>query len=96
MKKISIVCLTGLLFLTACDNSGSSTVGTYEKEETSQSSEKSESNSNKGLEEKTERATEKAAKGSGDTTVKMSGDESGAEIKTGSNVSADTTHKMQK
>lgn len=45
MKRISIVCLTGLLFFAACENTNSSTVGTYEKEESSQSSEKNESES---------------------------------------------------
>lgn len=45
MKKLFIVCLTGLLFLTACENSGSSSVGTYEKDETTQSTDKKESES---------------------------------------------------
>jgi hypothetical protein len=97
MKKISIVCLTGLLFFTACENSGSSTVGTYEKEETSQSSEKNENEGHGGqAKENTERATENTEKATTDTTLRISGDApqgaSGAEIKTGANVSVDTTN----
>ncbi len=46
MKKISIVCLAGLLFLAACENNNSSTVGTYENDETSSSADKKESTSN--------------------------------------------------
>ncbi len=46
MKKISIVCLAGLLFLAACENNNSSTVGTYENDETSSSADKKESMSN--------------------------------------------------
>lgn len=97
MKKISIVCLAGLLFFTACENTGSSTVGTYEKEETSQSSEKSENKSHGAqTKENTERATENTEKATTDTTLKISGDApqgaSGAEIKIGERVSADTTN----
>lgn len=91
MKKISIVCLTGLLFLTACENSGSSTIGTYDKEETSQSSEKSEGEAHGGqAKENTETTTTTT------DTLKTSGDAphdaSGAEVKTGANVSVDTTN----
>lgn len=35
MRKIPIVCLGILLSFTACDNENSSTVGTYEREESS-------------------------------------------------------------
>lgn len=36
MKKSSIVCLAGLFLFVACENNNSSTVGTYDKEETAQ------------------------------------------------------------
>jgi len=39
MIKASIVCIAGILFLSACENSNSSTIGTYEQEETSAPSE---------------------------------------------------------
>lgn len=42
MTKISIVCLAGMLFFASCENSESSTVGTYEKDETPATSEKQE------------------------------------------------------
>lgn len=42
MTKIYIACLAGILFFTACENESSSTVGTYDHEETSASSEKKE------------------------------------------------------
>ena len=59
MKRICIVCLTGLLFFAACENTNSSTVGTYEKEETSESSQKSEGGSHGGqVKESTEHETE--------------------------------------
>jgi len=48
MKRISIIYLSGLLLFAACDNSGSSTVGTYEQEQTTESSEKSESETHHG------------------------------------------------
>jgi len=35
MKKTYLVALAGILFFTACDNSGSSTIGSYKDEETS-------------------------------------------------------------
>lgn len=41
MKKISVICLAGVLFFAACENTNSSTVGTYEKDETTESVEKS-------------------------------------------------------
>lgn len=89
MKRICIVCFTGLLFFTACENTNSSTVGTYEKEETSTSSEKSEGGSHgKQAKESTEHAI-------ADTTLKTLGDAphegSGVELETGANVAADTT-----
>lgn len=37
MKKISIACLAGLLFFVSCENENSSTVGTYDSEDTSPS-----------------------------------------------------------
>ncbi|MCW3079996.1 hypothetical protein [Segetibacter sp.] len=109
MKKISVVCLAGLLFFTACENGGSSTVGSYEKEETS-SSEKSESGSeghggqvkeSKGHEstehESAEHQTSQGA--TTDTTVPTSGGARegalGAEIKTGANVRVDTTNMVK-
>jgi hypothetical protein len=102
MKKISIVCLSGLLFLAACENTGSSTVGTYEKEETSQSSEKSEGHSGEKHEGEAHgaQATEHAGSAAADTTLKTSGDAphnaSGVEVKTGANVTADTSHTTPK
>lgn len=109
MKKISVVCLAGVLFFAACENGGSSTVGSYEKEETS-TSEKSESGSeahggqvkeSNGHEnkehERTEHSTSREA--TTDTTVPTSGNAregaSGAEIKTGANVRADTTNLVK-
>ena len=41
MRKTFIIAITGVLFFAACDNTGSSTVGTYDKEETSGSDDKS-------------------------------------------------------
>lgn len=93
MKKISIVCLSGLLFFTACENTGSSTVGTYEKEETTQSSEKTEHESHGGQVKETTEGV--ATEGATTDTLKTSGDAphegSGVEIKTGETVPADTT-----
>jgi hypothetical protein len=82
MKRISIVCLSGLLLLAACHNSGSSTVGTYEQEQTTESSEKSEGESHhaEGAEHKettkpNESATADSLKSSADTSNEMgSGD----------------------
>ena len=93
MKRICILCFTGLLFFTACENTNSSTVGTYEKEETSESSQKSEGGSHGGqVKQSTEHATEH---GDADTTLKTSGaaspDGSGVEVETGAPVAADTT-----
>ena len=83
MKKITIISLTGLLFFTACQNTGSSTVGTYDKEETSQSSEKSESESKSGeVKEKTESTT---------TDTLKTSTNSGAENKAGETVVADSS-----
>ncbi|MEJ7684955.1 MAG: hypothetical protein WKG06_45340 [Segetibacter sp.] len=45
MKKTSIVCLAGMLFFAACENNNSSTVGTYENDETSSSADKKEGTS---------------------------------------------------
>ena len=47
MKKISVICLSGLLlFFTACEsNSNSSTVGKYENDDVSQSSDNKEGHS---------------------------------------------------
>jgi hypothetical protein len=42
MTKISFVFFASILFFTSCENDGSSTVGTYEKEETSASPERKE------------------------------------------------------
>lgn len=82
MKRISIVCLTGLLFFTACENTGSSTVGSYERDETSQSS------------EKTEAHEAQVKEGSTTDTLKASvNTNEGIEIKTDTTVSADTTAK---
>jgi hypothetical protein len=100
MKKISAICLSGLLLFTACENTGSSSVGTYEKDETSQSSEMSESGSEAHggkVKEGTEHTTNQSA--GIDTTLPTSGDAhrggSGAEMKTGANVSVDTTNKVK-
>lgn len=58
MKRIFIVGLAGIMFLAACENTGSSTVGTYEKDETTQSSEKTEGEAAEGqVKEKTETNT---------------------------------------
>lgn len=40
MRKTFILIMAGILFFSACENTGSSTVGTYEKEETSASEDK--------------------------------------------------------
>jgi hypothetical protein len=79
MKRISIVCLSGLLLFAACHNSGSSTVGTYEQEQTTESSEKSESETHHGegaehkdVTEHKESATADSLKSSADTSNKMS------------------------
>ena len=97
MKKICILGFAGLLFLTACENGGSSTVGTYEKEETSKSSEKSESESHgEKVKESSEKATEHTESATTDTTLRISGDAphgaSGREIKTGASVRIDTAN----
>jgi hypothetical protein len=104
MKRIFIVGLTGLLFFAACQNNGSSTVGKYEQEEQSQSSEQGESESHGGKAESHEgqggshegQAKESAEHATTDTTLRTSGDApregSGAEIKTGANVPVDTTN----
>lgn len=42
MTKISSICLAAVLLFAACENKGSSTVGVYENEESSESSDKSE------------------------------------------------------
>lgn len=69
MKRISIVCLTGLLFLTACENTGSSTVGSWEKEETTQSTEKTEGASHEEqAKEKTDSVTVDTLKAGTDGT----------------------------
>ncbi|MCW3114172.1 MAG: hypothetical protein JWR18_2568 [Segetibacter sp.] len=93
MKKFFIASLAGIFFLAACENTGSSTVGTYEKEETSQSSEKSEGESHgEKAKEHSETTTSEGA--THDTTLRTSGDApngaSGAEIKTGANVPVDS------
>ena len=77
MKRISIVCLSGLLLFAACHNSGSSTVGTYEQEQTTESSEKSESESHhgEGTEHKT---TTEHNESSAPDTLKSSLDTTGA------------------
>ncbi|GEO12068.1 hypothetical protein [Segetibacter aerophilus] len=110
MKKISVVYLSGLLLFAACENGGSSTVGSYEKEETSQSSEKSEGGAEghsgqakEGKEhESTEHKTTEPATtqpATTDTTLPTSGDTrqggSAAEIKTGANVPVDTNNKVK-
>ena len=88
MKKIFVVSLSGLLLLAACENTGSSTVGTYEKEETSQSSEKSEGEIHSGeAKEHTQNATTDTVKTSEDASHKGSS----VEIKEGENAAADTT-----
>lgn len=98
MKRITIVCLTGLLFFTACENGGSSTVGSYEKEETSQSSEKSENKSHGGQshgEQSHSGQVKESTEGTATDTLPTSGDapheRSGVEIKTGANVPVDST-----
>lgn len=87
MKKITIVCLTSLLFFSACENSGSSTVGSYENEETSSSSNKSEMEGHGS-------PAKEHKEGTGHTTNDTIGDapghRSGTEIKTEGNVSADS------
>lgn len=93
MKRICIVCLTGLLFFTACENTNSSTVGTYEHEESSESSHKSEGGSHGGqVKESTGHGTEHS---DSDTTSKSSGniphEGSGVGKEAGANVAADTT-----
>jgi len=97
MKKICIAGFVGLLFFTACENTGSSSVGSYEKEETSQSSDKSENEGHSGQAiENGQSGTENTGTVTTDTSLKVSGDApheaSGAEIKTGASVSADTTN----
>lgn len=94
MKKIFIACLTGIFFLAACENTGSSTVGTYEKEERSQSSEKSEGEGHgEKAKEHSESTTSESA--NHDTSIRNSGDAqhgaSGVEVKTGANVPVDST-----
>ena len=49
MKKILVAGFIGLIAFTSCENSGSSTIGTYEKEET-HSTEKRETGSGHGHE----------------------------------------------
>lgn len=94
MKKIFIICFTGIFFLAACENTGSSTVGSYEKEETSHSSEKSEGEAH-GEKAKEHSGTTTSEGATHDTTLRTSGDapsgSSGAEIKTGENVTVDST-----
>ena len=97
MKKICIIGFAGLLLFTACENGSSSTIGTYEKEETSQSSEKNEHGSHGAKEkESSEKATEHTESATTDTTLRISGDAphgaSGTEIKTGASVRVDTTN----
>lgn len=104
MKRIFIAGLAGLFFFAACENTGSSTVGKYEQEEQSQSSEQRESESHgekaqshEGQQEShSGQAKENAEPATTDTTLRTSGDApregSGAEIKTGANVPADTTY----
>ncbi|HSU51304.1 MAG TPA: hypothetical protein VLJ41_11955 [Segetibacter sp.] len=88
MKRISIVCLTGLLFFAACENTNSSTVGSYEKEETSQSSEKNESESHGAQKE------EHSQSSTNTDTITTSADTthpgSSVELKTGANVPVDS------
>ena len=88
MKRISVVCLTGLLFLAACENTNSSTVGSYEKEETSQSTEKNESEAHGG---QTKEHSQSATKSD---TISTSADTShvgsGVESKTGANATVDS------
>lgn len=75
MKKTFVVGLFGLLFLTACQNTNSSTVGTYEKEESSQSSEKSEGETHSGeAKEHTQNATTDTLKTSEDTSHQNTGE----------------------
>jgi hypothetical protein len=88
MKKIFVVGLSGVLFFTACENTNSSTVGTYEKEETSQSSEKSEGESHSAeVKEHTQNTTTDTVKASGDTSLARPE----GEIKTGEKAAADST-----
>lgn len=56
MKKISIICLAGISFFAACENNNSSTVGTYENEETSPSVDKKEDTSKGHLNNKSQNA----------------------------------------
>lgn len=87
MKKIKIICMSGLLFFAACENTGSSTVGTYEKDETSQTLQKSEGESHSAeLKEHSSNSTADTIRASGDAT----NERSGTEIKTSENVPADT------
>lgn len=82
-------CIAGLLTFAACENTGSPTVGKYEQEETSQSTEKTE-NKPHGRQSKQETVTASGR----DTTLQTSGDapsgHSAREVKTDANT-ADTT-----
>lgn len=40
MTKVSLACLAGMLFFASCENNNSSTVGTYEQDESPVTSEK--------------------------------------------------------
>lgn len=89
MKKISILCLSGLLFLTACDNSGSSTIGTYEKDETLQSTQKNESASHE------QQSIEKSENLSSDTlkhSPNPGKEASSGDVKASSKASADSNN----
>ncbi len=94
MKRISIVCLTGLLFFAACENTGSSTVGSYEKEDASQSYEKNESESHGGQTKEQTQSTINTDTIS--TSADASHNGSGVELKTGASVPVDSTNGKRK
>ena len=78
MKRISIAFFAGILFLTSCGDSGSSTIGDWSKEE---SAEKTEHNTEGHAAEQHENASEENTTDTTKTSLKAG--ENGAEAKTG-------------
>lgn len=70
MKKLSVICLAGILFFAACENNNSSTVGTYENDEASRVSDKKEDSSK---EQTSSNQTENTTAASIDTAKNISG-----------------------
>jgi hypothetical protein len=68
MKKFFIVSLSAALFLGACSNDGSSTVGTYERDEVSESTEGSEHGTGEGHDQKETEGSENEGHAIHDTT----------------------------